>query len=53
MADRLSLVGWLHDMETLSALLAPCYRNPPVTGGFPAQKDDKAELWYLIYGIPN
>ena len=29
---------WRHHMETLSALLALCEGNPPVTGGFPSQK---------------
>ena len=27
-----------HQMETFSALLAPCEENPPVTGGFPSQR---------------
>ena len=29
---------WRHQMETFSALLAPCAGNPPVTGGFPSQR---------------
>ena len=29
---------WRHIMETLSALLALCEGNPPVTGGFPSQR---------------
>ena len=28
---------WRHDMETLSALLALCWGNPPVTGAFASQ----------------
>ena len=30
--------GWRHQMETFSALLALCAGNPPVIGGFPAQR---------------
>ena len=29
---------WRHQMETLSALLAPCAGNSPVTGEFPSQR---------------
>ena len=29
---------WCHQMETFSALLAPCAGNSPVTGEFPAQR---------------
>ena len=29
---------WRHQMETISALLALCAGNSPVTGGFPAQR---------------
>ena len=29
---------WRHQMETFSALLAICERNPPFTGGFPSQR---------------
>ena len=29
---------WRHQMETFSALLALCERNPPVTGGFHSQR---------------
>ena len=29
---------WRHQMETVSALLALCEGNPPVTGGFPSQR---------------
>ena len=35
---------WRHGMETLSALLALCGGNPPVTGGFPSQRAGDAEL---------
>ena len=30
---------WRHQMETFSELLLLCGGNPPVTGGFPSQKD--------------
>ena len=36
----LSLTWWRHEMETFSALLALCERNPPVTGGFPSQRPE-------------
>ena len=39
---------WGHDMERLSALLALCEGNPPVTGGFPSQKANNAELWFFF-----
>ena len=29
---------WRHQMETISALLALCGGNPPVTGGFPSKR---------------
>ena len=29
---------WRHQIETLSALVALCEGNPPVTGGFPSQR---------------
>ena len=29
---------WRHQMETLSALLALCAENSPVTGEFPSQR---------------
>ena len=35
--DRLES-WWRHQMETLSALLAICAGNSPVTGEFPAQR---------------
>ena len=36
---------WRHDWETLSALLALCEGNPPVTGEFPSQRTSNLELW--------
>ena len=33
-----------YGMETLSALLALCEGNPPVTGGFPSQTDQYCEV---------
>ena len=35
---------WHHDMVMLSSLLALCEGNPPVTGGFPSQRANNAEL---------
>ena len=35
---------WLHDMEMLSALLAPCKQNPPVSDGFPSQRANNMEF---------
>ena len=35
---------WRHDMETLSALLALYEGNPRVTGGFPSQNANDADL---------
>ena len=32
------ITRWRHQMETVSALLAICAGNPPVTGAFPAQR---------------
>ena len=37
-------------METLSELLALCAGKPPVSSGFPAQRDSKAEVWFF-FGI--
>ena len=34
----LDVTWWRHQMETFSALLAPCEGNPPLTGGFPSQR---------------
>ena len=36
-----------HDviMETFSAVLSLCVRNPPITGGFSAQRDNNGDLW--------
>ena len=38
-----------HDMDTLSALLALCEGNPPVTGGFLSQRASNAEIWCFFY----
>ena len=35
-------------METLSALLSLCAGNPPVTGGFPSQRDSNVYLWCVF-----
>ena len=37
-----------HDMEMLSALLALCEGNPPVTGGFPSQRASNVKLHVLF-----
>ena len=37
-ASKINLTWWRHQMETISALLALCEGNPPVTGGFTAMK---------------
>ena len=39
MAWKLMISWWRHQMETVPALLALCEGNPPVTGGFPSQRD--------------
>ena len=36
---------WCHLMETFSALLLLFTGNPPVTGGFPSQRNSNADLW--------
>ena len=36
------------DIQTLSALLAHCEGNQPVTGGFTLEKVRKAELWLFF-----
>ena len=41
------------DMETLSALLALCEGNPPVTGGFPSQRSSNADLWCFLGCYPE
>ena len=40
---------WRHDLETFSAFLALCEGNPPVTGGFPSQRDDNVDKWCIIF----
>ena len=44
---------WRHGMETLSALLALCGGNPPVTGGFPSQRGNNAERWCYLCCQPE
>ena len=39
--------GWRHGMETLSALLALCGENQPVTSGFPSPKACNEERWFF------
>ena len=38
MMTSASMPWWRHQMETFSALLAPCVWNSPVTGEFPSQR---------------
>ena len=45
----IELPAWgCHAMGTLSALLALCEGNPPVTGGFPSQRTSDAELCFFV-----
>ena len=45
---------WRHGMETLSALLALCEGNPPVTGGFPPQRPRNAAVKFsLMLALAN
>ena len=41
---RVSLEWWLHYMKMLSALLAVCEGNRPITDGFPSQRANGAGL---------
>ena len=34
-----------HQMETFFVLLSLCVGNPPVTNGFPSQRDSNVDLW--------
>ena len=42
---------WRHDNDTLSTLLVLCEENAPMTGGFPSQKANNAELWYCMISM--
>ena len=37
----------------ISALLALCEENPPVTGGFPSLRAHNSELWCFIWSAPD
>ena len=37
-----------YEIETLSALVAFCEENPPFTPGFPSQKADNMDRWWII-----
>ena len=39
--------------ETLSALLALCEGNPPVSGGFPSQRASNVKLWCILWCSPE
>ena len=39
---------WRHQMETISALLALCARNSPVTGEFPSQRPGRGALMFSL-----
>ena len=41
----LTYVLWRLQTETFSALLFLCVGSPPVTDGFPSQRDSDADLW--------
>ena len=43
---------WHHQMETLSALLALCAGNSPVTGEFPHKGSDE-ERWCFLWSAPE
>ena len=43
------LSWWRHQMEPLSALLALCVGNSPVTCEFPSQKASDTELWCFLW----
>ena len=40
---------WCNDMGMLSAFLALCEGNPPVTGGFHSQSDSNAEICFRCF----
>ena len=40
--------GWRHQKETVSALLALCEGNPPLTGRFLLQRASNVELWCFL-----
>ena len=42
---------WSHDMETLSALLALYWGNPPVTGGFTPHKGQAMRSIYWVFFV--
>ena len=49
-----SITWWYHAVETLTALLALCEGNPPVTtGGFPSQRASNVDLWYFLCCKPE
>ena len=45
---------WRHQTETISALLALCEGNPPVTGGWiPLTKANEAKYWCFLWSAPE
>ena len=44
---------WRHQMGTVSAILALCERNPPVTVGFLLTKASDVELWCCLWSSPE
>ena len=44
---------WRHDIETLSALLAICEGNPPMSGAFPLLRTSNSQLWRFLYCWPE
>ena len=53
MTNQHTWSGWCHDMKMLSTLLAFSAGNPLVTGGFPSQRCNKAELWGVLWCQPE
>ena len=43
-------MSWHWDV---SASLALCVGNPPVTGGFPSQRTSDAQYWYFVWRYPE
>ena len=50
--DAIMHLTWLrHQMETISALLARCAGNSPVTGEFPQQRPVTRGFWYFRFDL--
>ena len=53
LVPKLTLPWWRHQMDTFSALLAPCAGNSSVTGEFPAQRPVTWSFDVFFYLCPN